>query len=90
MLCLSAVTDEDCHSLENDDESGRRLCEYWGRLEQHLVQAKYVRATHFTKRTTRGKLMWESCKSVTSHTGFVRFNLQVVAFYFCVFAFFLH
>ena len=28
MLCLNAVTDEDGHSLENEDESGRRLCEY--------------------------------------------------------------
>ena len=29
MLCLHAVTDEDGHPLENEDESGRRLCEYW-------------------------------------------------------------
>ena len=29
MLCLHAVTDEDSHPLENEDESGRRLCEYW-------------------------------------------------------------
>ena len=29
VLFLSAVTDEGGHSLENDDESGRRLCEYW-------------------------------------------------------------
>ena len=28
MLCLHAVTDEDGHSLENEDESDRRLCEY--------------------------------------------------------------
>ena len=26
MLCLHAVTDEDGHSLENEDESGSRLC----------------------------------------------------------------
>ena len=26
VLCLSAVTDEDGHPLENEDESGRRLC----------------------------------------------------------------
>ena len=30
MLCLHAVTDNDVHPLENEDESGRRLCEYWG------------------------------------------------------------
>ena len=28
VLTLSAVTDEDGHTLENEDESGRRLCEY--------------------------------------------------------------
>ena len=28
MLCLHVVIDEDCHSLEIEDESGRRLCEY--------------------------------------------------------------
>ena len=28
VLTLSAVTDEEDHSLENEDESGRRLCEY--------------------------------------------------------------
>ena len=30
MFCLHAVTDDDGHPLENEDESGRRLCEYWG------------------------------------------------------------
>ena len=29
MLCLHAVTDEDGHPLENEDESGRRLCVFW-------------------------------------------------------------
>ena len=29
VLSLSAVTDEEGHPLENEDESGRRLCEYW-------------------------------------------------------------
>ena len=29
VLTLSAVTDEEVHPLENEDESGRRLCEYW-------------------------------------------------------------
>ena len=29
VLTVSAVTDEEGHSLENEDESGRRLCEYW-------------------------------------------------------------
>ena len=29
LLCLHAVTDEDGHPLENEDESGRRLFEYW-------------------------------------------------------------
>ena len=30
MLCPHAVTDEDGHPLENEDGSGRRLCECWG------------------------------------------------------------
>ena len=30
MLCLHAVTDEDGQPLENEDEAGRMLCEYWG------------------------------------------------------------
>ena len=34
MLTLSAVTDEEGHPLENDDESGRRLCEHWGAIFQ--------------------------------------------------------
>ena len=34
VLSLSAVTDEEGHPLENEDESGRRLCEYWGSIFQ--------------------------------------------------------
>ena len=34
LLTLSAVTDEEGHPLENEDESGRRLCEYWGTIFQ--------------------------------------------------------
>ena len=34
VLTLSAVTDEEGHPLENEDESGRRLCEYWGTMFQ--------------------------------------------------------
>ena len=30
VLCLNAVTDESCHFSEDEDEPGRRLCEYWG------------------------------------------------------------
>ena len=30
VLTLSALIDEESHRLENEDESGRRLCEYWG------------------------------------------------------------
>ena len=32
VLSLSAVTDEGGHPLENEGESGRRLCEYWGTI----------------------------------------------------------
>ena len=32
VLTLDAVTDEEGHTLENEDESGRRLCEYFGTI----------------------------------------------------------
>ena len=38
MLCLHAVTDDDGHPLENEDESGRRLCEYWRSIFQARVE----------------------------------------------------
>ena len=38
MLCLNTVTDEDGHPLENEDESGRRPCEYWGSTFQARVE----------------------------------------------------
>ena len=38
VLTLSAVTDEEGHTLENEDESGRRLCEYWGTIFQARVE----------------------------------------------------
>ena len=34
VLTLSAVTDEEDHHLEDEDDSGRRLCEYWGNIFQ--------------------------------------------------------
>ena len=38
VLCLNAVTDEDGHTLENEDESGRRLCQYWCSIFQARVE----------------------------------------------------
>ena len=38
VLCLNAVTDEDGHPLENQDESGRRLCECWWSIFQARVE----------------------------------------------------
>ena len=34
MLSLHAVTDEHGHLLQNEEETGRRLCEYWGSIFQ--------------------------------------------------------
>ena len=34
VLSLSALTDDEGHPLENDDEFGRRLCDYWGTIFQ--------------------------------------------------------
>ena len=38
VLRLSTVTDEEGHPLENEDESGRRLCEYLGSIFQARVE----------------------------------------------------
>ena len=38
VLSLCAVTDEEGHPLENEDESGRRLCEYWCTTFQARVE----------------------------------------------------
>ena len=38
VLFLSVVTDEECHPSENEDESGRRLCEYWRTIFQARVE----------------------------------------------------
>ena len=40
MLCLHSVTSEDGHPLENEDESGRRLCECWGTIFQARVEGE--------------------------------------------------
>ena len=32
MPCVHAVTDEDGHPLDNEDESGRKLFEYWSTI----------------------------------------------------------
>ena len=38
MLCFHAGTDEDCHPLKSEDESGMRLCAHWGKIfEAHIV-----------------------------------------------------
>ena len=34
VLTLSALTDEEGHPLDNEDDCGRRLCEYWGTIFQ--------------------------------------------------------
>ena len=39
MLCLHAV-DEDGHTLENEDESGRRPCEYWSKIFEARVEGE--------------------------------------------------
>ena len=48
VLTLSAVTDEEGHPLENEDESGRRLCEYWGTI----FQARQEGPRHFQHEET--------------------------------------
>ena len=40
MLCLHAVTDEDGHPLENEDESGRRLSQYWIKIFEARVEGE--------------------------------------------------
>ena len=43
MLCLHAVTDEDGHPVENEDESGRRPCEHWGKIFEARVEGEWHR-----------------------------------------------
>ena len=43
VLTLSAITDEEGHPLENEDESGRKLCEYW----RTIFQARQEGPRHF-------------------------------------------
>ena len=46
VLSLSAVTDEEGHPLENEDESGRRLCEYWrNHFSKHARKARDITST---------------------------------------------
>ena len=40
MLCLHAVTDQDGDPLENEDESGMRLCEYWRTIFQARIEGE--------------------------------------------------
>ena len=40
LLCLHAVTDEDGHPPENENESGRKLCEYWCAIFQACVEGQ--------------------------------------------------
>ena len=39
MHCLHAVTDEES-PLENESESGRRLCEYWGKIFEARIESE--------------------------------------------------
>ena len=38
MLCIHAVSDEDGHPLEDEDESGMSLCNYWGKIFEARVE----------------------------------------------------
>ena len=38
LYCLSVLTDEEDHPWENEDESGRRFCEYWRTIFQARVE----------------------------------------------------
>ena len=40
MLCLHAVTDEDGHLLEDEDESGMRFCTYWGKVFESRTEGE--------------------------------------------------
>ena len=42
MLCLLAVTDENGHPLEDEDESGMRLCTFWCKVfESHIHDERH-------------------------------------------------
>ena len=40
MLCLHAVTDEERHPLEDEDESGMRLCTCWSKIFESRTESE--------------------------------------------------
>ena len=51
MLCLHAVTDKEGHPLEDEDESGMKLCTYWSKIfesegERHLAHETILEFVH--------------------------------------------
>ena len=56
MLCLHPVTDEEGRPLDDEDESGTRLCTYWGRIfearsedERHHAHETILGIVHTAK-----------------------------------------
>ena len=66
MLCLHAVTNEDGRPLENEDESGRRLCEHWGTIFQARVEGQrhhhYEDILRYVQKAP-GDIRWEIDKN---------------------------
>ena len=64
MLCLHAVTDEDGHPLENEDESGRRLVNIGVRSLRPVSKAHGTIAMRPSCGTFRGRLTIYSDKLI--------------------------
>ena len=48
---FNPVTDEEGHPLENEDESGRRLCEYWRTIFQARVDGQHEEILRYIRWT---------------------------------------
>ena len=66
ILSLHAVTDGNGHPLENEDESGRRLCEYWSKIFEARVPGEqhhcYETILEYVQKTP-DDIRWETDKN---------------------------
>ena len=75
LLCLHAVTDEDGHPLEDEDESGMRLCNFCGRYLSYVPRTSGTMPTRPFSITFRKLLMVFSGKWTS--VSVMKWQLQI-------------
>ena len=85
MLCLHAVTDEDGHPLENEEESGRRLCDCWGTIFQVRAEGpkhhRYENILRYVQKAP-GDIRWVMTKMNLTSSWLLRRNPLLVVMEF--------